>query len=276
LLKCDRELGAEVEHVTIGDLQRHFLRQITLKVNGREMQIDSRPSDAIALAVRSKVPVYVVDEVMEQAAITPEQDLETSMPSAASQEHPGEEPPEAFKEFLEGLDLSVGGLFDGYRAVDLCPACLMGRACIWRCFADRLRQSTYGQARQDDPGNTEAEEAVLGSLLIDPDAVIKVSSFLRADDFYRERNAWIYQSVLGLHERRDPADFLTVVDDLERQDRLRRSGRYLHPSLINNVWRRLRRALRASSALPPYAVSSELPARSLRWRKRTPKTWMTS
>jgi replicative DNA helicase len=86
------------------------------------------------------------------------------------------------------------------------------------------------------PANPEAEEAVLGSLLIDPDAVIKVSSFLRADDFYRERNAWIYQTVLDLHERRQPADFLTVVDDLERQDRLQQVGGATYiTSLINNV-----------------------------------------
>ncbi len=86
------------------------------------------------------------------------------------------------------------------------------------------------------PANPEAEEAVLGSLLIDPDAVIKVSSFLRADDFYRERNGWIYQSVLDLHEKREPADFLTVVDDLERQDRLQQVGGATYiTSLINNV-----------------------------------------
>ncbi len=86
------------------------------------------------------------------------------------------------------------------------------------------------------PANPEAEEAVLGSLLIDPDAVIKVSSFLRADDFYRERNGWIYQAVLDLHEKRQPADYLTVVDDLERQDRLQQVGGATYiTSLINNV-----------------------------------------
>lgn len=101
------KLGAEVQQVAITDLRNDtFFAQITLRVNGREMQIDSRPSDAIALAVRTKVPVYVSEQVMEQAAITPEQDLETGMPAATSEEHPGEEPPEAFKEFLEGLDLS--------------------------------------------------------------------------------------------------------------------------------------------------------------------------
>jgi bifunctional DNase/RNase len=101
------KLGAEVEQVAITDLRNDtFYAQITLRVNGRRMEVDSRPSDAIALAVRSKVPVYVAEEVMDQAAITPEQDMETGMPPASSDERPGDEPPEAFREFLEGLDLS--------------------------------------------------------------------------------------------------------------------------------------------------------------------------
>ncbi len=74
------------------------------------------------------------------------------------------------------------------------------------------------------PANPEAEEAVLGSLLIDPDAIMKVASFLRADDFYRERNGWIYQAILDLHEHRQPADFVTVVDELERRDLLQQVG----------------------------------------------------
>lgn len=101
------KLGGEVEQVTITDLRNDtFYAQITLTVDGREMQIDSRPSDALALAVRSKVPVYVADSVMEQAGITPEQDLETGMPSAPSEGGDGEDAPEAFRDFLEGLDLS--------------------------------------------------------------------------------------------------------------------------------------------------------------------------
>lgn len=87
------------------------------------------------------------------------------------------------------------------------------------------------------PANPEAEEAVLGSLLIDPDAVIKVASFLRADDFYRERNAWIYQAILDLHEQRRPADFLTVVDELERRELLDEVGGASYiSSLANNVY----------------------------------------
>jgi replicative DNA helicase len=86
------------------------------------------------------------------------------------------------------------------------------------------------------PANPEAEESVLGALLIDPDAVIKVASFLRADDFYREKNGWIYQVVLDLHERREPADFVTVVDELERRNLLQETGGAAYIiSLINNT-----------------------------------------
>ena len=86
------------------------------------------------------------------------------------------------------------------------------------------------------PANPEAEEAVLGSLLIDPDAVIKVASFLESDDFYREKNAWIYQAVLHLHERREPADFVTLVDELERRNQLQEVGGAAYiTSLINSV-----------------------------------------
>lgn len=74
------------------------------------------------------------------------------------------------------------------------------------------------------PSNLEAERAVLGALLIDPDAIIKIASFLRAEDFYRERHAWIFGALMTLHERREPADFVTLVDELERQDQLEEVG----------------------------------------------------
>ena len=74
------------------------------------------------------------------------------------------------------------------------------------------------------PANLEAERAVLGSLLIDPDAIIKVANFLRAEDFFRERHAWLYEAMLSLHERREPLDYVTVVDELERRDRLEEVG----------------------------------------------------
>ncbi|MCB0134760.1 MAG: replicative DNA helicase, partial [Caldilineaceae bacterium] len=52
----------------------------------------------------------------------------------------------------------------------------------------------------------------------------KVANFLRAEDFFRERHAWLYEAMLSLHERHEPLDYVTVVDELERRDRLEEVG----------------------------------------------------
>jgi replicative DNA helicase len=70
------------------------------------------------------------------------------------------------------------------------------------------------------PQNIEAEEAVLGSLLIDPDAIIRVATFLQPEDFYVQRHGWVYEAIRDLHERREPADLVTLTDDLERRGQL--------------------------------------------------------
>jgi replicative DNA helicase len=74
------------------------------------------------------------------------------------------------------------------------------------------------------PHNVEAEEAVLGSLLIDPDAIIRVATFLEPADFYVERHNWIYETIRDLHERREPADMVTLTDELERRGLLSEIG----------------------------------------------------
>lgn len=86
------------------------------------------------------------------------------------------------------------------------------------------------------PHSVEAEEAVLGSLLIDPDAILEVASFLKPEAFYREQNKWIYQAILDLHEARDPLDFITLADTLRKRDQLEDAGgeAYLI-SLLNAV-----------------------------------------
>lgn len=100
-------LDAEIERVEITELRNDtFYAEITLNVDGRVLKVDSRPSDAVALAVRAKVPVFVAEKVMDQAAITPDKDLSGLAPPTS--ESAGEEvdTPEAFRDFLEGLDLS--------------------------------------------------------------------------------------------------------------------------------------------------------------------------
>ena len=84
------------------------------------------------------------------------------------------------------------------------------------------------------PQNLEAEEAVLGALLIDPDAILPVATFLRASDFYVQRHGSIYQAMIDLHERHQPADLVTLTDELERRDQLAAvGGSALLTSLIN-------------------------------------------
>ena len=86
------------------------------------------------------------------------------------------------------------------------------------------------------PHNIEAEEAVLGSLLIDPEALFRIAPFLSADDFYLQKNAWIYDAVLALHERREPLDFVTVCDEMERREQLEDVGGAAYVTqLINAV-----------------------------------------
>jgi replicative DNA helicase len=86
------------------------------------------------------------------------------------------------------------------------------------------------------PHNVEAEEAILGSLLIDPEAIFRVSSFLKPDDFYIVKNGWIYDAILSLHERRQPSDFVTVCDELENRNQLEEIGGAAYiSSLINSV-----------------------------------------
>ncbi len=86
------------------------------------------------------------------------------------------------------------------------------------------------------PQNIDAEQSVLGSLLIDRDAIIKIAPFLHPEDYYREAHGQIYAGILDLHEHREPADFVTLCDEMERRGQLEAVGgpAYL-TSLINSV-----------------------------------------
>lgn len=93
-------LGAEVASVNIVELKNDiFYARIALRVDGKELEIDSRPSDALALAVRVHVPIYVAEAVMHEAASAPEGEVERETPGG------GDERLEVFKDFVESLDL---------------------------------------------------------------------------------------------------------------------------------------------------------------------------
>ncbi|MDJ0756759.1 MAG: replicative DNA helicase [Ardenticatenaceae bacterium] len=74
------------------------------------------------------------------------------------------------------------------------------------------------------PQNREAEEAILGSLLIDPDAIFDVHTFLKADAFYSITHRWIYEAILSLYDRGEAIDSLTVIEELRRRDQLEDVG----------------------------------------------------
>jgi len=64
-----KKLGARIDKILINDLRHHtFYATITLSIDGRTVEIDSRPSDAIALGVASNTPIYVADDVFEKAS----------------------------------------------------------------------------------------------------------------------------------------------------------------------------------------------------------------
>ena len=102
-------LGARVSHVIVNDLRHDtFYARIILDVDGEEVEVDSRPSDAIALAVRTKVPVFVAEEVMDRAGVVPEKDVQEAAvmeEMGDSEDEPSDEDLDVFREFVEGLDL---------------------------------------------------------------------------------------------------------------------------------------------------------------------------
>jgi replicative DNA helicase len=74
------------------------------------------------------------------------------------------------------------------------------------------------------PQNLEAEESVLGAMMLSPGAIEAVSEVLSPTDFYRESHAAVYRAALGLYARGEPVDAITLVDDLEQRGDLEEVG----------------------------------------------------
>ena len=85
------------------------------------------------------------------------------------------------------------------------------------------------------PFNRQAEQALLGSVLIDPEAYHDVAAFLDAGDFYIERHRWLWQAFGKLHEAHIPLDYVTVLDELERQGKLAEIGGSAFVSELLNI-----------------------------------------
>ena len=100
------ELGGQVRHIVVNDLRQDtFYAQIVVDQDGQTRIIDSRPSDAIALAVRLEVDIFVDESVMERASITPDEEVDTEASSEADGESGASERLSLFEDFVESLDL---------------------------------------------------------------------------------------------------------------------------------------------------------------------------
>lgn len=99
------ELGGTVSHILINELRDQvFYARLFVDLKGEMLEIDCRPSDAIAVAVRAKVPIFVDEEVMEEAGILPEPDVEEEVGGEDAEKL------DAFKDFVDTLDFDD---FDG-------------------------------------------------------------------------------------------------------------------------------------------------------------------
>lgn len=81
-----------------------------------------------------------------------------------------------------------------------------------------------GSAKHEQPQNLEAEASLLGAILIDADALVKIADSITASDFYDQRHLRIYQAIVQLYERRSPIDVLTLADQLKTNDTLELVG----------------------------------------------------
>ncbi|NWG16330.1 MAG: bifunctional nuclease family protein [Chloroflexi bacterium] len=100
-----RELGGRVVHILISDLRQDvYYARIVVDVAGEQTEIDSRPSDAIALAVRVGAPIFVSETVMDRAATEPDEDVEKEAASETPTGEVDESRLSAFADFVDTLD----------------------------------------------------------------------------------------------------------------------------------------------------------------------------
>jgi bifunctional DNase/RNase len=101
-------LGGKITRVIINELaDETFFAKVIIDENGRHVEVDSRPSDAIALAIRAKVPIFVEDSVLDQAGMVfdNENEAEEDDAQAAPAEVLDETKLSVFKDFIETLDI---------------------------------------------------------------------------------------------------------------------------------------------------------------------------
>jgi bifunctional DNase/RNase len=111
------DLGGQISHIFVNDIQDNtFFARIVIEQRGRTIEVDARPSDAVALAVRTDVPIFVEAHVLDQAGVFFDEDEQANSPEPQLSEASGEGEPEPepelnddsmsiFRNFINTLDL---------------------------------------------------------------------------------------------------------------------------------------------------------------------------
>jgi bifunctional DNase/RNase len=108
------ELGARIDRVVISTLaEETYHARLYLEIDGRTIEIDARPSDALALAVRSGVRIYAAETVLDQAGLGGDSGLDEDEEGGAALESTGEKIVDprldVFRDFVNSLDVDLGG-----------------------------------------------------------------------------------------------------------------------------------------------------------------------
>ena len=100
-------------------------------------------------------------------------------------------------------------------------------------------ETKISQTERIPPQNTEAEQSLLGSLLIDKDAIIGVADIVSPEDFYKDAHRAIFDAMLELYKKREPIDLLSLGNKLEERKLLEQvGGKTYLISLSNTVDRK--------------------------------------
>ncbi|HEY8599718.1 MAG TPA: bifunctional nuclease family protein [Thermomicrobiales bacterium] len=109
------DLDGKISRIEVSELSDGiFYARIVIDLNGRQVQVDSRPSDALALGVRAKVPILVAESVMDEAGVElntngEDEDEETTLESPTAESKPAapvnEEKLSVFRDFINSLDI---------------------------------------------------------------------------------------------------------------------------------------------------------------------------
>jgi bifunctional DNase/RNase len=100
------DLGANIESIVISDLiDDIFYARIVMDIAGRHVEVDARPSDAIALAVRAKSSIYVEDSVLERAGVVLETNEEQAQQKVERRRESEKDNLDAYRDFINTLDV---------------------------------------------------------------------------------------------------------------------------------------------------------------------------